>query len=154
MATFPTAYTDRAPTRTSKVFGDTGTDPANFVVSALFGLIVLNDIFEQLMLANSVVEEVPATTTAYTFTAADKNKTKRFLCSGACAVSIPGGMPKGYVVDWIQGGAGTLTFAGATGGGQTVQSLDGTMSAGLHGRGTLECVAANTWNNSGALKVS
>lgn len=153
MAVFPTGFSDLTPSRTSKVLGDTGTQNGNFTVAGILAQIALTDILTQLLAANDVVEDVPANTTAYTITANDKNKTKRFLSTGNCAVSLPSGMPVGFVVDWIQTGAGILTFATAAGAAQTVNSPEGLRSGGLYGRGTLEVVATNTWNLSGYTQV-
>ena len=153
MAVFPTGFADKAPARTSKVLGDTGTENGNFTVAAMLGLIALSDMQDKLMAANDVVEVVNAEYTDYAVVAGDKNKTKRFLTTGNCAVTVPSGMPVGFLVDWIMDGPGTLTFGSAAGAGQTVQSAAGLRSGGRYGRGTLEVVAANTWNLSGFTQV-
>lgn len=44
MATFPTGLTDRVPTRTSKVLGDTGTNNGNFSVDQMLKLFNLADL--------------------------------------------------------------------------------------------------------------
>lgn len=146
---FPIATTDIEPTRTSTVLGDNGSQGGDFTVEKILRLISLDDIRTQLMTFNEVVEPVASGTTAYAVVATDKNKTKRFLSTGACTVSLPAGMPIGFSVSWIQAGAGTLTFASAASAGQTINSAAGLRSGGQHGRGSLTVVDSNTWNLSG-----
>lgn len=145
MPIFPTATADIAISRTSTVLADNGTQGGDATVAAILGQIALTDFLPRLMEANDVIEDVGATVTAYTVLAGDKNKTKRFLCTGACAVSVPAGMPVGYLLDWIQWGAGQLTFASASGAGQSIVSTSGLKSNGVYSSGVLRCVAANTW---------
>lgn len=103
--------------------------------------------------ANAVIEDVPAATTAYTFTAADKNKVKRFNASANATISLPTAMPIGYTVGWIQQGTGILSFETVANAGQIIQSPAGSRSAGQFGRGALQVVATNTWNLSGYTQV-
>lgn len=44
MAVFPTGFTDRVPSRSSKLLGDTGTNNGNFLVSQLLDLFQLSDL--------------------------------------------------------------------------------------------------------------
>ena len=68
-------------------------------------------------------------------------------------MQVPTGMPVGFVVDWIQGGTGILTFATVGGAGQTILTPEGLRSGGQYGRGTLEVARNNTWLLSGFTQV-
>lgn len=154
MAVFPTGFPDGTPTRTSKVLGDDGTRNAFFDVSELLGLVTFEDMKNALLGGNDVVEQVAATTTSYAVLAGDKNKTKDFLCSAACAVNLPAAMPVGFLFDWIQGGAGVLTFQSVAGAGQTIMEPDNAYrSAKLGARGTLQLIRTNTWLLTGYTQV-
>jgi len=151
---FPTGTPDITLARTSKLLADNGTQGGNGLLPQLFSLIVLSDIITQLMSALDVVEDVAANTTTYAVSAADQNKTKRMLNTGACLVNLPAGRPIGFLVDFIQSGSGVLTFQSAPGAAQTIVAPRGARSGGIPGvRVTVEVEAVNTWNISGDTQV-
>lgn len=99
------------------------------------------------MSQNTVIEDISAT--AYTMQQTDRNKIKRFTAATAVTVNVPASLAVGTAVGWIQQGAGQITFQTLTGAGQVLQSASGLKSAAQFSRGSLLCVATNTWNLSG-----
>ena len=152
MAVFPTGFPDQTVSRTSVVLIDNGTANGRAPVSAILGQLALTDMQNKLMGALDTIEDVASNVTSYAIVATDQNKTKRFLCTGACTVTAPINMPIGFLVDWIQFGDGVLTFA-AGAGGASVSTPNGFRSGAKFSRGTLEVVAANHWVLSGYTQV-
>lgn len=153
MAVFPTDFAAQAALRTTKLLSDDGSLNGTITPAQIFALLQGSDILQQLLSLDDVVEDVASTVTAYTIVAGDRNKLKRFLSSAACTISVPLGLPVGFTFNWLQQGAGVLSFVSAGGAGQTLQSIQGFKSGGQYSRGTIECVAANTWNLSGYTAV-
>src|SRR5215207_7311475 len=119
MPAFPTGtlpFTNAA--RTMSLLLDDGTRAGSGTVAQALALITGPDMLTGLLGLSDVVVDIPAATTAYDIVAGDKNRTLRFLNTAACAVRVPAGFSIGYAFDWIQRGAGVLSFISQTGAGQ------------------------------------
>jgi len=89
--------------------------------------------------------------TTYTTVTTDTNDVIYMTNAAAITVTVDNSIPVGHSVTFIQGGAGTVTFA--PGGGVTVNSLGGALNiAGQWGSATLHKQAANTYTLIGAIQ--
>lgn len=99
--------------------------------------------------SNEALEAIEAVAaTAYTVTASDHGKLKRFTSSSAVTVTVDTDANRGYrdrqVIFLEQAGTGAVMVAAA--GGVTVNAWNGDYSLrGQYGQGTLIRIAANTW---------
>ena len=82
------------------------------------------------------------TGTTYTVLAADAGKLVDYTNASAIAVTLPATFPVGFNCDWLQGGAGQITFAAASGG-TLVNRQSHTKSYGQYAGGSL-LVRANS----------
>ena len=82
------------------------------------------------------------TGTSYTLLAADAGKLVDYTNASAIAVTLPATFPVGFNCDWLQGGAGQITFAAASGG-TLVNRQSHTKSYGQYAGGSL-LVRANS----------
>jgi lipid-binding SYLF domain-containing protein len=153
MAVFPTDFAPLDPARSLNVLVDNGTSNGVITIAALLGLVQTTDIYTRLLASVDTVDDVAANVTTYAVALGDNAKVKRFLCSGACVVNIPQGLPVGFAIEWIQDGAGLLTFQSASGAGQVIESPEGLRSGGRYGSGVLRCKASNTWQLAGYTQV-
>ncbi len=151
MAVFPNGFTDFTTlARTIRLLADNGSANGTVTIAQILSQLALTDMQSKLMGAYDTIEDVASNVTTYAPVAGDQNKTKRFLSTAACTVTVPS-MPVGFLVDWIQFGDGILTFA--AGSGQSVSTSNGFRSRVKFARGTLEVVAANHWLLSGDTQV-
>lgn len=153
MAIFPTDFTAQTLVRSSNILVDNGTANGLATPAAVLGLLTKNDLATPLLGVSGVTEDVASTVTAYPVVVGDQNKTKRFLASSACTVTVPAGMVAGFVMGWKQWGAGVLTFASVSGAGQTIRSTDGLRSGAQYASGTLEYLGSNEWHLVGYTQV-
>lgn len=88
-------------------------------------------------------------TAAFSVVQGDANKIKRCTSATGVIVTLPS-LSIGTTVRFIQGAAGTITFA--PGASQTINSFGGLLTtAGAHANVIATMIAANTWNLSGNL---
>lgn len=153
MATFPTDFAQVPPARTAKVYVDNGTISGWMSVADLLSTMIPGDIYTRLLSLLDPVEDVASNVTSYDVVLLDNAKRKRFLCSGACVVNVPLGLPTGFAFSWQQKGAGTLTFQSAAGAGQTIESPEGLRSGAQLASGELVCMAPNLWALNGYTQV-
>lgn len=86
--------------------------------------------------------------TAITLVSADSGKILRTTEATAVTITIPNGLAANFSVMVIQGGAGAITFSGAS----TIQSFGGLVkTAGLHAAANIIRVSTDTYNLSGNL---
>lgn len=153
MAVFPTDFAAQTPLRSTKLLGDNATANGTVTIADVHGQIALTDFYPKLLTADDTIEDVASTVTAYAVVVGDKNKLKRFLAAGSCTVSLPAGLTAGFTLSWVQWGAGTLTFASASGAGQLIRSTDGLRSGAQYAGGYLKYMGANEWHLVGYTQV-
>ncbi len=153
MAVFPTGYDPLAVNRSILLYSDNSTKNGKISVADIHSALVSTDLATPLLGVSIPPEDVGPTVTAYAVVVGDKNKTKKFLCSGACAVTVPAGMVAGFLMGWKQWGTGVLTFASVSGAGQTIRSTDGLRSGAQYASGTLEYLGSNEWHLVGYTQV-
>jgi hypothetical protein len=86
------------------------------------------------------------TGTTYTVAAADSGKIVDHSNAGAIAVTLPNSLPKGFLLTYVQAGAGAITFS-AEAGGTLSNRLAHTKTAGQHAAVTL-FVRSNSGTNA------
>lgn len=153
MAIYPTDFAEQTAARSTKLLADNGTSNGTITPAGVLGLMTGADLAAPLLAVNGVTEDVGSSVFSYAIVAGDRNKTKRFLASAACAVTVPTGLAAGFVMGWKQWGAGVLTFASASGAGQTIRSTDGLRSGAQYSSGTLEYLGSNEWHLVGYTQV-
>jgi len=153
MAEFVKDFAAQTALRTTRLLSDNGTANGTVTPADIFGTMLLSDFLPKLMIADDQIDVIAANLTSYAIKAADKNKILLFLCSGACTVTLPAGISPGFFVQWVQWGAGILTFQSATGAGQNIRSAAGLRSLKQYGSGSLQTMQTNEWLLSGYTQV-
>lgn len=153
MAEFPKDFAAQAALRTTRLLSDNGASNGTVTPADMFGTLLLSDFLPKLMIADDQIDVIAATVTSYAIKAADKNKILLFLCSGACAVTVPPAISPGFFVQWVQWGTGILTFQPATGSSQAIRSAAGLRSLKQYGSGSLQTMQSNEWLLSGYTQV-